>query len=136
MLKDIALEYSLNDYNCAESLMLAANDYYNLGVKPEDVRMMAGFGAGIQCGDVCGGLVGAIAAISVKYVEQRAHEDRPGLRNKVTKMIRNFEAETGSRLCKDIKPHYYTPETKCQKTIMMAADILEKTINEIENEIA
>lgn len=135
MLKDIALEYSLKDYNCAESIILAANDYYNLGIVPRDIHLLSGFGGGMQCGDICGGLAGAIGTIAMKYVENRAHEDRPGLRSKVTKMIRNFEAETGSRVCAQIKPKYYTPETKCQKTIMLAAEVLEKTIAQIEEEI-
>ena len=135
MLKDIALEYALKDYNCAESVVLAANDYYNLGIDPKDVRLLSGFGAGMQCGDICGGLAGAIAALTMKYVEVKAHEDKPGLRNKVNKLIRNFEAEAGSRHCKDIKPKYYNPEIKCQKTIMLAAGVLEKTIKEIDKEL-
>lgn len=135
MLKDLALKYSLADYNCAESIVKAANEYYSLDINDKDIHLISGFGGGMQCGDVCGGLLGAISIIAMKYVENRAHEDRPGLRNKVTTLIRNFEKETGSRLCKDIKPRYFSEETKCQKTIMMAAEVLENTIIELEKEI-
>lgn len=135
MLKDLALKYAQNDFNCAESVVKAANDYYSLNIQEKDIHLVSGFGAGMQCGDLCGGMVGAIAVISMKYVENRAHEDRPGLRNKVTTLIRNFEKEAGSRLCKDIKPKYYNPEIKCQKTIMLAAEVLENTINQLEKEI-
>ena len=134
-MKDLALKYAQNDYNCAESVVLAANEYYGLNIDPRDVHLVSGFGAGMQCGDLCGGLAGAVAIIAMKYVENRAHEDRPGLRNKVTKLIRSFEAAAGSRLCKDIKPKFYTPETHCYKTIMMASEVLENTIDEIEKEM-
>ncbi|MDO4198993.1 MAG: C-GCAxxG-C-C family (seleno)protein [Erysipelotrichaceae bacterium] len=136
MLKDLALKYAQADYNCAESVIMAANEYYSLGVELKDIRLLSGFGAGMQCGDICGGLAGAIAAVSIKYVENRAHEDKPGLRNKVTKLIRNFEEELGSRQCMYIKPKYYNPEIRCQKTIMISAEILEKTIEEIDKELS
>ena len=135
MLKDLALKYALDDYNCAESIIKAANEYYSLNITEKDFHLISGFGGGMQCGDVCGGLIGAISVIGMKYVENRAHEDRPGLRHKVTTLIKNFESVMGSRLCKDIKPKYFNPEIKCQKTIMMAAEILENTINELEKEI-
>ena len=74
MLKDIAKDYYAQGYNCAESIVHAGNDYYQLGLHDHDMRMVAGFGAGIQCGDVCGALLGGVAIVSAKYIEKKAHD--------------------------------------------------------------
>ena len=135
MLKDLAVKYNREQhYNCAESLIKAASDYYDLDIDPKSVTLMSGFGNGMMCGDVCGGLIGSIAIISYLYVEQKAAEDKPGLRKKLQKEIRAFEQALGSRLCREIKPKYFSRETGCSITIAKAADILENVITEIEAE--
>ena len=43
MLKDTAEKYYFDNYNCAESVFLAANEYYSLGVDPSLSKMVGGF---------------------------------------------------------------------------------------------
>ena len=64
MLKEQAARWYLNGYNCAECIIHAANEQWQLGMSEADMRMVSGFGGGMQCGDVCGALSAAICVIS------------------------------------------------------------------------
>ena len=75
MLADIAQRYYLEgDYNCAESVLLAANAEYGLGLPDDAVKLVGGFGAGMGCGNACGALCGAVAVLGVMKMGRRAHE--------------------------------------------------------------
>ena len=75
MLKDeIGKYYFDGNYNCAETIIRAGNDYYQLGLHDEDMKMLGGFGAGIQCGNTCGAILSAASILSMKYIEKNAHE--------------------------------------------------------------
>ena len=43
MLRDHAKVHYLNHHNCAESLLMAANEVYNLGLTDREILMMKGF---------------------------------------------------------------------------------------------
>ena len=46
MLKDVAVKYYRNGYNCAESILQAGNEYYHLGLHEKDMIMAAAFWGG------------------------------------------------------------------------------------------
>ena len=132
MLKDEALKYyGAGNYNCAETIIRAANDYYGLGLCEHDMKMVAGFGGGIQSGNVCGTLLSSVSALSMKYVEAKAH-DSADIRPVTNSLLRRFNEAFGSQLCRDIKVQHFSKEFKCRETILMACDILENTINDYE----
>lgn len=135
MLEQLALEYAKQDYNCAESILHAANEYYHLNLTDQQMKLVGGFGGGMQCGDICGTLAASISVISVRYIEIKAHEDKPRLRQLVNLLIQQFQQEMGSRRCVDIKPKYYTKEIKCNRTIEKAAALLEKVIAQIDEQL-
>ena len=60
---DIRTLFLEKDYNCAETVPLWANEKYGLGVAPEDVKLVSGFGGGLGSGENCGALLGAMAAL-------------------------------------------------------------------------
>lgn len=133
MLKDIAIEYYNNhNYNCAECIIRAGNDYYDLKLHDHDMKMVAAFGKGIQVCDVCGTLTGAACLISSKYVETKAHET-PKLPSITAKMIRAFEKHFKSRLCLEIRKTHFDKEVRCLHTVEEACDIIEEVIKEIDN---
>ena len=104
MLKDVYQKYYFEqNYNCAETLLRAANDYYDLKLHDRDMIMVGAYGAGIQCGNTCGAVLAAASVLSMKYVEAKAHESED-IRPVVMKLMRKFNAKYGSTLCKDIKP--------------------------------
>lgn len=132
MLKDMYQKYYFEqNYNCAESLLRAANDYYELGLHDRDMIMVGAYGAGIQCGNTCGAVLAAAAVLSMKYVEAKAHESTD-IKPVTTELIRKFNMKYGSTLCKDIKPQSFKPEYRCKMTVEAACDILEETIAEYE----
>lgn len=131
MLEDVARKYYSQGYNCAESMIRAGNEYYQLGLNEKDMNMMAPFGSGMQVGDVCGALVGSCAVIGVKYVETKAH-DFPEIKKLNPTFIRAFQNEFGSRLCAQIKPKSYTKEYHCLETVANCARVLEEVLNNWE----
>lgn len=134
MLKDHISEYYFEkNYNCAETILRAANDYYDLQLHDKDMIMVGAYGAGIQSGNTCGAILSAAAVLSLKYVEEKAHESED-IRPVVQKMMRKFNEKYNSTLCKDIKAQSFKPEYRCKATVEAACDILEDTIKEYEAE--
>ena len=132
MLKDIFEKYYFDgNYNCAETMIRAANEYYSLGLHDRDMIMVGGFGAGMQCGSTCGAVLSAVAVLSMKYIAERAHDSKE-IKPVTQSLMRSFTEKYGSTLCKDIKPQSFNPEYRCKKTIESACDILEKVIAEFE----
>lgn len=132
MLKDLYSKYYFEgNYNCAEAILRAANEYYDLGLHDRDMISFGGFGAGIQSGNTCGAVLAGVGVLSMKYVEQKAHESKD-IKPVTMMLIREFNKQYGSVLCKDIKPQSFKPEYRCKNTIEVACDILEKVIEEYE----
>lgn len=133
MLKDLLPKYYFEgNYNCAETIIRAANEYYNLGLHDKDMIMMGVFGAGIQTGNTCGAVLATASVLSIKYVEAKAHESSD-IKPVTQLLMRKFKEKYGSHLCKDIKPQSFKPEYRCQVTINDACDILEEVIAEYES---
>ena len=132
MLKDVAEKYYFSqNYNCAETIIRAANEYYSLGITDRDMIMVAGFGAGMQTADTCGCLLSAISVLSLKYVEQRAHESAD-IQSVVFLLTKKFRERYGSTLCREIKPKFFRKEYRCRDTVFLACDILEETLAEYQ----
>ncbi len=133
MLKDTfeKLYYDMN-YNCAETLIRAANEYYDLGLHDRDMIAFGGFGAGIQTGNACGAILAAVSVLSMKYIEKNAHESKD-IKPVTTEFIRRLNAEYGSILCKDIKPQSFQPDIRCRATVETVCDVLEQVIAEHDN---
>ncbi len=130
MLRDIAKVYFLEkNYNCAESVLRAANDYYKLGLNDRDMIMMAGYGAGVQSGNFCGALLGGVAALSMLFVESKAHES-DDIRPVTNLFLSKAQKELGSTQCADIKPRFARPNVRCYETVRIASDALEECVNE------
>lgn len=132
MLKDHLHEYYFDkNYNCAETILRAANDYYNLGLNDRDMIMVGSYGAGLQTGNTCGAVLAASAVLSMMYVPAKAHESAD-IKPVMQILMRKFKEKYGSTLCKDIKPQSFKPEYRCKLTIEDSCDILEATIKEYE----
>lgn len=131
MLKDIAEKYYIQGYNCAESLIRAGNDYYNLALDENALKMTGAFGGGLQVGDVCGALSGSACVISSKYIETKAH-DTTDLKPLMLNFVRAFQTHFASRLCCQIKAKFYSKEVHCLNTVKATAEILEQVLIEYE----
>lgn len=133
MLKDLIEKYYFSgNYNCAETMLHAANEYYGLDLPEREMKLVSGFGGGMQTGNVCGALLAAISVLSLRYVEAKAHESadiKP-----VTQLLteRFADALNKSLLCAEIRPVYFREEVRCLAVVQTACDVLEQVIREYE----
>ena len=119
------------NYNCAEAVLLWANERYGLNVAPEDVRLVSGFGGGMGCGENCGALLGAMAALSKALVQDRAHTT-PGFREACAELVDRFRADLGSIECTELKEKYRRPDVRCLCVVERAAVILDEYMQTLE----
>lgn len=132
MLRERIYDYYVpKDFNCAETLLQAANDEYSLGLTGDQFRFISGFGAGFGCGKTCGVLCAGIAVISLKFVTGRAHTTK-NLSDICSEYYDNFLELLKSDNCDCIQKDHHKPDptVRCIETVMLAADALDKTINE------
>lgn len=126
-LRDYAQKYYDEDYNCAESILLAANQKYHLNIPNEEIALIAGFGGGMCIEGPCGALTGGIAALGKMLVKTRAH-DTEGLKTHIQTYITQFQTALGSYDCAPLKDKYKTETDGCVQTVLLAADVLEAFI--------
>ncbi len=134
-MKEIAKKYYQQGYNCAEALLHAGNEFYNLNMDENSMKVASVFGGGMQVGDICGALSGACMVIGMKYVESKAHDQSDVVRNVTTKLIRAFQEHFHSRVCANIKVNFFDPQVRCLNTVMDSAEILEKVLKQYDDEI-
>ncbi len=120
-----------NDFNCAETVLLWADEKYGLNVAPEDVRLVSGFGGGLGCGENCGALLGALAALSKALVRERAHAT-PGFQEACGALVDRFRAELGSIECAELKEKYRRPDVRCLLVAERAAALLDEYMQSLE----
>ena len=121
------------NYNCAEAVLLWADGKYGLHVAPEDVKLVSGFGGGLGCGENCGALLGAVAALSKMLVQDRAHETA-GLREACAGLTDRFREDLGSIECAELKKKYRRPDVRCLFVVERAAAILDGFIRDLAEE--
>ncbi|MGI6756031.1 MAG: C-GCAxxG-C-C family protein [Atopobiaceae bacterium] len=124
-LAEAAKAYRGKGYTCAESVFLAANDVWNLGFTEDISPIMAGFGGGMHCGEVCGAISGGIAAMGLKYCSGNGHNS-PLLSIKCNLFVTTVKERAGSCRCDELGPKYRTLEEDCDPTVVMIAKILEE----------
>jgi len=132
MLADIAERYFLEgDYNCAESVLLAANEAYGLGLDKENCHLLvSAFGGGMGCGLLCGAIAGAMAALGQEAVTGRAHVTE-GFKELCADTAAKLEEALGGVNCSVIKPALFVEGRRCAETVRRAADVLEKQMEQL-----
>ena len=132
MLADVAERYFLQgDFNCAESVLLAANDVYELGLDKESChRLVSAFGGGMGCGLLCGAIAGAMAALGQVAVNERAHVTE-GFKELCADTAAKMEEALGSVNCSVIKPEFFVEGRRCAETVRRAADVLEAQMEKL-----
>ncbi len=127
MTKTIKDYYINENFNCAEATIRAANDFYELKMSDEEMKLIAGFGGGMGCGLVCGCLTADIAVLSKLFVKEKAHEsDR--IKKLCSLFISEFEKKFGNLNCSELKTTCSEPETRCLKLIESNFELLKEFI--------
>ncbi len=114
-------------YNCAQAILNGSNDYYNLHLDPNALKLITPFGGGMYTGITCGMLTAGLAVIGVLFAE-----DMPTQNNKLKEITRywidQFEHEFKNTNCSLIKDINLKTDEGCTNLILKAADILEEVI--------
>ena len=129
-IREIFLE---KDCNCAEAVLLWADERYGLGVAPEDVKLVSGFGGGLGSGENCGALLGALAALSKMLVREQAHAT-PMFRERCAELVSRFRADLGSIECEELKERYRRPDVRCLYVVERAAAVLDEYVQSLKEE--
>ncbi len=126
-------------YNCAQSVLLTMEQYYNLPESESIPKIATAFGGGIgRCGSLCGALTGAVMAIGLKHgTNEPVLEKRINAYLKAKEFYEQFVKEFGSPFCRELigydltKPHELEKarasnvfENKCSKFVAKAIEIL------------
>lgn len=115
------------DLNCAEKILYAANESYNLGLSRDALKLSAGFGGGMAIGDKCGALTASIMVLGRLFVEKNAHEGEK-IKELTGELLQRYKSEMGSIDCEPLKESYRTEEIKCRNIIVKAAEILDDIV--------
>ncbi len=135
-LKELAKKYYLeNNYNCAETVFLAANEFYKLNLSNDDMKLLSGFGGGMMSGNICGALLASISMISYKYVKTKSHDDKAFVSEIINKELKAFDERFKALRCDEIKPANFKEGIRCLTTVEDALEILADVINNIEESL-
>lgn len=131
MLKNSVKKYYDEKYNlnCAETILYAANEEYNLNLDKNALKTMAAFGGGMGIEDICGAISGSLAVLGILFVKDKAHESDK-IKELSQEFFKRFEENLNSKICSKLKQNYRNDEIRCEVIVFAAADILDDIISE------
>ena len=106
MKQDVTQYFYKGGLNCAESTLRCLIEAGAIDAPPEAVRMMTGFGGGMQRGTTCGAVVGAVAALGWATGRTEPGQSREASAREVREFLRRFEACFGTLDCRALQATY------------------------------
>lgn len=122
-------ERKLYHYNCAEVLLNACNDYYNLEAGSKVLKAILPFGGGMYAEKTCGALTGSLASLGLIFAEEKPTSNNK-LKEITNKWVLTFEKEFDTINCKQLKNNYRDPESGCEPLMLQTAELLELLIDQ------
>lgn len=124
----IAKERHAERYNCCQCVMLACSDLSGL---PEDAAY-AGFcfGAGMNCGSICGALTGGLMVLGASLPRQEVVANRPLARAAALELEKRFKEKFGTLECRDIIREH--ERRICGECIAFATEQTEDIVKRIK----
>jgi C_GCAxxG_C_C family probable redox protein len=135
MLVETVLKYydKKYDLNCAECMLVAANEEYDLNIPKVAMKSMAAFGGGMGIGSVCGAATGAISVIGMMFAEDRGHAS-PQVKEMTVLFMDEFNKQLKSLECVPLKEMYFKDDgNRCLEMMKVAAVTLDKIITDNES---
>lgn len=115
-------------YSCSETMLLAGNEFYNLGLDVEAAtKMMAPFSGGMFEGETCGVITGGIAVLGL-ILTNNNKADSPKMIEATKEYKQRFLAEIGNKNCNPLKDEYEDQPEGCGSLIYKGGKILEEVI--------
>ena len=122
-------------YNCAQSVLLAMQDFWN-EKKTFEPKIASAFGGGIGGrGSLCGALTGGVIAIGQKYGSNKPiDKEREKAYFLALKFYDGFQKELGSVFCRDLIGYDLT-DPKERKKAWDSNVFLNKCVNFVEKAV-
>lgn len=138
-----AAEFFLEGYNCAQSVAMAFSDLTGID-QAASAKMVSGFGGGFgRLREVCGAVSGMVMVASILYgYDHPDPEAQQACYAMVQQLVKEFQEQTGSMICRDIlknpptdpapspRTEEYYQQRPCARMVMVAAKILQEYISE------
>lgn len=112
------------ELNCAETVLKALGERYNLQLTGEETKLISAFGGGV-CGGVCGALCGALAAMGKFHVYACAHQTGNFV-DSCREFVAFFQEKMGDLTCEALHETYSTAEEGCLETVMRTLDLYDE----------
>lgn len=111
-----AVSYFDEGYNCAQSVLLAMQRFWDVK-SPLEPKVASAFGGGIgRGGSLCGALTGGVIAIGLRYgANEPSSEEREEAYSMALSFYKRFEKEWGSVLCRDLIGYDLTDPEELRK---------------------
>lgn len=134
---DVTKYFYNGGLNCAESTLKCLIEDGVIDLPEESIRMMSGFGGGMQRGSVCGAVVGSVAALGSVYGRTSTDEDRKPSAVAVRSFLKQFEEEFGTIYCKELQQTYVKEHALKSDGMYRACTVfVEKAIGIVSSIIA
>lgn len=142
---DIAKQYFLDGYNCAQAVLLAFADDFGLE-KNTAVMLSSSFGGGMgRLREVCGAVSGMFMVLGLKYgyASPENNEAKKELYKKVQEVAGLFKEDNGSIICREllglnqkgksdptpeVRTENYYKKRPCKELVKFAADLVDEYI--------
>ena len=130
-----AVSHFKEGYNCAQSVLLTMQKFWNLA-NPLEPKVASALGGGIgRRGSLCGALTGGVIAIGLKYgTNKPLVEEREKAYSLALEFYNRFKKNCGSVLCRDLIGYDLTDPEEFKKA-RNSNVFNEKCIHFIENAI-
>lgn len=142
---EIAKQYFLDGYNCAQAVVLAFAQDFGLDKKTA-VMLSSSFGGGMgRLREVCGAVSGMFMVLGLKYgyASPEDNQAKKELYKKVQEVAGLFKDDNGSIICRellglnqtgksdptpDLRTESYYKKRPCKDLVQFAADLVDEYI--------
>ena len=135
---DVTTYFYNGGLNCAETTLRCLIENGIIDAPLDSVRMMTGFGGGMQRGSTCGAVIGAVAALGWATGRTEPEQSRAESAAAVREFLKEFEAEFGVLSCRDLQTTYVKEHAlksegmyrHCTVFVEKAVELVEKILTE------
>lgn len=119
---------NLYSLNCSEAIVYSVNEYYDLGLSENGLKMASGFGGGIFEKHLCGIVSGAVCVLGIMF-KGKTLDNNNLLEIAVKEFKEEFRKNYDNLECSYLLDHHYSEEQGCNLMIYKSADILKRVID-------
>lgn len=114
--------------NCSESIVYAANEFYNLSLNDNALKMMTGFGGGVCEKELCGVISGSVSVLGM-VLKGKSNEEGSVVKQSVIDFKNEFKNMYNKLDCEYLVDNFKDDVVGCDKIIFDSVDLLQKVIS-------